>query len=102
MEVLLTTVVTAPMVVNRAMITNENNPLLFNSEGFTFNQIKKSETLLQDRTKMPWYILYFKLNTPSMTVQFSTANISWDVDSSIDATSANSMWKSGTYYNTTD
>lgn len=95
-------IVTAPMIVNRAMISNENNPLLFNSEGFTFNQIKKSETLLQDKTKMPWYILYFKLNTPSMTVQFSTANISWDVDSSIDATSANSIWKSGTYYNTTD
>lgn len=94
-------VIVAPMIVSRAMISNENNPLLFNSEGFSFNQIKKNETLLQDKTKMPWYVLYFKLNTPAMTVQFSTANISWDVDSSIDATSANSIWKSGTYYNTT-
>lgn len=95
-------VVTAPMIVNRAMISNKNNPLLFNSEGFTFNQIKQEEILLQDKTKMPWYILYFKLNTPTMTVQFSAANISWDVDSSVDATSSNSMWKSGTYYNTSD
>ena len=93
-------VVTAPMIVNRAMISDQNNPLLFNPEGFKFNQIKQNEILLQDKTKMPWYILYFKLNTPSMTVQFSTANISWDVDSSVDATSSSSMWKSGTYYNT--
>lgn len=90
------------MIVNRAMINDENNPLLFNSEGFTFNQIKQQEILLQDKTKMPWYILYFKLNTPTMTVQFSTANIAWDVDSSIDVESPNSIWKSGTYYNTSD
>ena len=94
-------VIVAPMIVNRAMISNENSPLLFNSEGFSFNQIKKNETLLKDKTEMPWYVLYFKLNTPTMTVQFSTADISWDVDSSIDVTSANSEWKSGTYYNTT-
>ena len=93
-------VVTAPMIINRAMISDQNNPLLFNPEGFKFNQIKQNEILLQDKTKMPWYILYFKLNTPTMTVQFSTANISWDVDSSVDATSSGSMWKSGTYYNT--
>lgn len=95
-------VVTAPMIINRAMISSENNPLLFNPEGFKFNQIKQNEILLQDRTKMPWYVLYFKLNTPTMTVQFSAANVSWDVDSSVDATSANSMWKSGTYYSTSD
>ena len=94
-------VITAPMIVSRAMISNENSPLLFNSEGFSFNQIKKNETLLKDKTQMPWYVLYFKLNTPAMTIQFSTADISWDVDSSIDVTSANSIWKSGTYYNTT-
>ena len=95
-------IITAPMIVSRAMISNQNNPLLFNPEGFKFNQIKQNEILLKDKTKMPWYILYFKLNSPSMTVQFSSANISWDVDSGIDATSANSMWKSGTYYSTSD
>ena len=93
-------VITAPMIVSRAMISDQNNPLLFNPEGFKFNQIKQNEILLKDVTEMPWYVLYFKLNTPSMTVQFSTANISWDVDSSVDATSSGSIWKSGTYYNT--
>lgn len=93
-------VTVAPMIINRGMVTSEANPLIFNSEGFSFNQIKQNEILLKDKTEMPWYLLYFKLNTPTMTVQFSTANITWDVDSSIDATSDNSIWKSGTYYST--
>lgn len=46
-------IIVAPMIVNRAMISNENSPLLFNSEGFSFNQIKKNETLLKDKTQMP-------------------------------------------------
>jgi hypothetical protein len=41
-------VITAPMIVNRAMISNVDNPLLFNSEGFSYNQIKKREYLLSD------------------------------------------------------
>ena len=93
-------VIVAPMVVNRAMISNENSPLLFNSEGFSFNQIKTNEILLKDVTQMPWYVLYFKLNTRTMNISFSTADISWDVDDSYDVTSDNSKWKTGTYYNT--
>ena len=30
-------VINAPMLVNRAMISDKANPLLFNSEGFSFN-----------------------------------------------------------------
>ena len=52
-------VVNAPMIINRAMITDPNNPLLFNSEGFSFNQIKQDEKLLFDASHTPWYILYF-------------------------------------------
>lgn len=53
-------VITAPMIVNRAMISNVDNPLLFNSEGFSYNQIKKREYLLSDDLEARWYYLYFK------------------------------------------
>lgn len=41
-------IITAPMLIKRAMINDVNNPLLYNNEGFSFNQIKTSETLLKD------------------------------------------------------
>ena len=37
----------SPCIINRAML-DENNPLIYNSEGFDFNQIKTNEILLQD------------------------------------------------------
>jgi hypothetical protein len=50
----------APMLIERAMVNNVNNPLLYNPEGFKFNQIKKQEYLLKDKTNSAWYVLYFK------------------------------------------
>lgn len=46
-------VINAPMVVNRAMVNDINNPLLYNPEGFSFNQIKKQEILLKDKSQTP-------------------------------------------------
>lgn len=54
-------VINAPMIVNRAML-DENNPLLFNSEGFDFNQIKTREILLQDEYRSRWIYLYMAKN----------------------------------------
>lgn len=50
----------APMMVEKAMINSKDNPLLYNPEGFSFNQIKKQEILLQDKARKAWYVLYFK------------------------------------------
>lgn len=50
----------SPMQIKRAMINDVNNPLLYNSEGMSFNQIKKQEILLKDNSDSPWYVLYFK------------------------------------------
>ena len=58
-------VINAPTIINRAMLTSPNSPLLFNPEGFSFNQIKKEEILLKDKTLTPWYILYFNKNNIS-------------------------------------
>ena len=50
----------APMMVEKAMISSKDNPLLYNPEGFSFNQIKKQEILLQDKARKAWYVMYFK------------------------------------------
>lgn len=52
-------VIEAPSIINRGMLTSTNS-LIFNPEGFSFNQIKKEEILLKDASKIPWYYLYFK------------------------------------------
>lgn len=50
----------APMMVEKAIVNSKNNPLLYNPEGFSFNQIKKQEILLKDKAEKAWYVLYFK------------------------------------------
>ena len=35
-----------------------NDPFIFNDEGMTFNQIKKTESLLKDVTQCPWLVAY--------------------------------------------
>ena len=47
----------APMFVEKATLAY-NNPLIFNKEGMTYNQIKKSETLLYDKSNTPWIVGY--------------------------------------------
>jgi len=62
-------VINAPMVVERAMVNNVNNPLLYNTEGFSFNQIKQAEQLIKDGTNSAWYILYFKKGLAAKTIK---------------------------------
>lgn len=47
----------APMFVKRAMLS-EQDELITAPEGWNFNQIKKSETLLKDYTNIPWIVGY--------------------------------------------
>lgn len=51
------TIVESPMFIEKAT-ANTNDPLIFNSENMSFNQIKKSETLLKDETNCPWIVGY--------------------------------------------
>lgn len=101
-------VISAPMIINRAMITDTNSPLLFNKEGGSYNQIKTNEILLKDGTKMPWYIIYFPLNVVYPSGQsdfagsFSLDDISVDEYSGYDITSSNSPWKAGSSYSYVD
>lgn len=43
--------------IKRGYVAN-SNPLIFNSEGNSFNQIKRGETLLRNNLNTPWIVLY--------------------------------------------
>lgn len=90
-------VINAPTIINRAMLTSPNSPLLFNPEGFSFNQIKKEEILLKDKTLTPWYILYFNKNITNKSGRFSTTPADYDVEINVDIDSPASPYASGTY-----
>lgn len=57
-----------PMLIHRGMVQDSSNPLLFNPEGFSFNQVKTQEVLLKDTCGVPWYVLYF--NDPTTRAVF--------------------------------
>lgn len=57
-------VLAAPCYIERAML-NANSPFIFNSENMRFNQIKKKEHLLADKTNTPWIVGYLANNYSS-------------------------------------
>ena len=72
-----TDVIQAPTYVERAMV-DIANPYIFNSEGISFNQIKKREELLPDETNSGWYVGYVAPNTDTTTITIPTeTNISY-------------------------
>lgn len=52
----------APCFIEKGTISDAGNPLLFNSEGMKFNEIKKDEILLKDKSKSAWLVGYLKKN----------------------------------------
>ena len=76
-------VIAAPMFVEKAMLTR-NDPRIFNNEDMSYNQIKKSETLLKDKTNVPWIVGYIERNVSlgdPITVPTETLNIDYDLTS---------------------
>ena len=65
-------VVSSPCFIQKGFVSNDN-PLIFNKENFSCNQIKKGETLLTDKTLCSWIVLYYDLtkrNTLSGNINF--------------------------------
>lgn len=56
-----TDIITAPCYIERAMV-NVNNKLIFNQENMLFNQIKKKEVLLKDKSQCAWIVGYLAKN----------------------------------------
>lgn len=50
--------------IDRCKLSSDN-PLIFNKEGFNYNQIKKDEYLISDRTNTPWIVGYIAENANS-------------------------------------
>lgn len=61
----------SPVLIEKALVS-KNNPLIFNSEGFDFNQIKKDEILLNDMSETQWGIIYTAKNVSSTSVTVKT------------------------------
>lgn len=57
-------VIKAPVFIEKATL-NSADPMIFNSENMTYNQIKKSETLLKDGTDCAWIVGYMARNDGS-------------------------------------
>ena len=51
-------VIDSPMFIEKATL-NADDPLIFNSENMSVNQIKTTETLLKDRSGCPWLVGYY-------------------------------------------
>lgn len=50
-------IVSAPVFIEKAS-ARIGDPAIYNSENMTYNQIKKSERLLKDKTNIPWIVGY--------------------------------------------
>lgn len=56
-----TNIRSAIMYFRRGRVSRDN-PLLFNPEGFSFNQIKVKEQTIEDQTHTPWMAIYLASN----------------------------------------
>ena len=94
-------VVNAPIYIERAMINSKDNPLLYNYEGFKFNEIKQQEILLKDLSNTPWYVCYFK-DIPDSDNNHGSFTLSNNYDISIAGSLSSSIYAPGTKYYVSD
>lgn len=58
-----------------------SNPLIYNHEGISFNQIKQKEVLLKDKSKCPWLIMYIGKDSAvdgGETINYNPANYNFE------------------------
>jgi len=91
-------IIVAPMIVSRAMITDIFNPLLYNSEGLSLNQIKKREIKLKPAAfnDCYWYVLYLANNAGDKSGTITLSTQPYDIP--INTTIENSIYKQETYH----
>ena len=68
-------VIKAPVFIEKATLSS-TDPMIFNSENMTYNQIKKSETLLKDGTECAWIVGYMARNDGSGNVTHIDGSVS--------------------------
>ena len=67
-------VIQAPMFIEKATL-DPDNPLIFNSENMSYNQIKQSETLLRDGTECAWIVGYMARNDGEGNITHISGNV---------------------------
>lgn len=81
------TMATATVFAERGYVPNTNN-LIFNSEGNSYNQIKKKESILKDGSSSPWLVGYL------------ASNVFADGDKTIEVQTDAAAYYDNTYANT--
>ena len=66
----------APCFIEKATL-DSSNPLIFNKENMTFNQIKTSETLLKDKSGCAWIVGYTAKGSTMESQTVTTRNLSF-------------------------
>lgn len=65
-------ILNSPCFVEKGTITNKENPLLFNSEGMSFNEIKKNERAIRDNSGVAWLVGYLHKDIDSSALSGKT------------------------------
>lgn len=68
----LNQILNAPCFVEKGNITDINDPLLYNNESMTYNQIKKEEYALKDNSGTAWIVGYMAKNRANTPENVST------------------------------
>ena len=74
----------APIFVEKAML-DANNPLIFNQEDMTFNQIRQQPRLLNDITECPWIVGYVPKDAEFNGIVSTTYNITGNPDITVES-----------------
>lgn len=76
----------APCFIEKATL-NTMDPLIWNSENMTYNQIKKAEIEIKDKTQTPWIVGYYALRKPdeeeSSSGAVSVGIAEYDIDQEV-------------------
>lgn len=73
-------VLDAPCMVEKGYINDQlNDDSIFNDEGQSYNQIKKGEILLPDKTGCPWIVGYLAAPTETQK-RDKDGNLQWDAE----------------------
>lgn len=73
------TIVNAPCFIEKGIISTINNPLLYNKESMTYNQIKTAEYPLKDSTGSGWIVGYISKDVPNSSAVSGKPNITTEI-----------------------
>lgn len=72
-------IINADTFIEKAILS-EDNPLIFNKENISVNQIKKAEYLLRDVTKTAWILGYIDRKLEETTLSLQSIEVIPDID----------------------